>query len=97
MRTCDVIVVGGGLAGVSAAKGLQAGAGLATRDLCEGIGPAIRSGRRAADAILKGTEYTLADVTGASLGGGWITRLTDFSFTHGAGRELPDAAIWPIA
>ena len=71
-------------------------AGLATRDLCEGIGPAIRSGRRAADAILKGVEYTLADVTGASLGGGWITRLVDFSFTRGAGRDLPEAAIRPI-
>jgi flavin-dependent dehydrogenase len=70
-------------------------AGLATRDLCEGIGPAIRSGRRAADAILKGTAYTLADVTGASLGGGWITRLVDFRFTRGAGRELPDPAIQP--
>jgi flavin-dependent dehydrogenase len=71
-------------------------AGLATRDLCEGIGPAIRSGRRAAAAILNGTEYTLADVTGASLGGGWITRLVDFGFTRGAGRELPEQGIQPI-
>ena len=30
-------------------------AGLATRDLAEGIGPAVRSGQRAADAILGNT------------------------------------------
>jgi flavin-dependent dehydrogenase len=84
VRTCDVIVVGGGLAGVSAAKGLQAGAGLATRDLCEGIGPAIRSGQRAARAIVSGTPYTLEDVTGASLGGGLISRSMDWAFTRGA-------------
>jgi flavin-dependent dehydrogenase len=70
-------------------------AGLATRDLCEGIGPAVRSGLRAADSILNGTEYSLADVTGASLGGGWITRLVDWGFTRGAGRELPDVAVAP--
>jgi flavin-dependent dehydrogenase len=61
-------------------------AGLATRDMCEGIGPAIRSGLKAADAILHGTEYRLDDVTGASLGGGLATRLLDWSFTRGAGR-----------
>src|SRR5215475_1418549 len=43
-------------------------AGLATRDLGEGIGPAIRSGLRAAGAILQGGEYQLEDVTGVSLG-----------------------------
>jgi menaquinone-9 beta-reductase len=64
-------------------------AGLATRDLCEGIGPAIRSGLRAADAILLGHDYDLGDVTGASLGGGWITRLVDWGFTRGAGRPAP--------
>jgi flavin-dependent dehydrogenase len=58
-------------------------AGLATRDLCEGIGPAIRSGQRAADAIVSGAEYTLEDVTGASLGGGLISRTMDWSFTRG--------------
>jgi flavin-dependent dehydrogenase len=63
-------------------------AALATRDLCEGIGPAIRSGLRAADAILTGAAYDLADVTGASLGGGWITRLVDWGFTRGAGRAV---------
>jgi flavin-dependent dehydrogenase len=66
-------------------------AGLATRDLCEGIGPAIRSGQRAADAILKGSTYELTGATGASLGGGWISRWMDWAFTHGAsaGAEAP--------
>ena len=62
-------------------------AGLATRDLCEGIGPAIRSGQRAAQAILTGTEYALDGVTGASLGGGVVTRCMDWAFTRGAGHE----------
>jgi flavin-dependent dehydrogenase len=61
-------------------------AGLATRDMCEGIGPAIRSGLKAADSILTGAEYRLDDVTGASLGGGLATRLLDWAFTRGAGR-----------
>ncbi len=60
--------------------------GLATRDLCEGIGPAIRSGLRAADSILHAAPYELADVTGASLGGGWISRMVDWGFTRGAGK-----------
>jgi menaquinone-9 beta-reductase len=61
-------------------------AGLATRDLCEGIGPAVRSGVRAAEAILHGAPYELADVTGASMGGGWISRMIDWGFTRGIGR-----------
>jgi menaquinone-9 beta-reductase len=43
-------------------------AGLATRDLGEGIGPAIRSGLRAAQAILEGAPYRLEDATGLSIG-----------------------------
>ena len=43
-------------------------AGLASRDLGEGIGPAIRSGLRAAQSILEGTPYRLDDVTGLSVG-----------------------------
>jgi flavin-dependent dehydrogenase len=61
-------------------------AGLATRDMCEGIGPAIRSGFRAADAILDTRKtYSLEDVTGASLGGGLASRMLDWAFTRGAG------------
>jgi flavin-dependent dehydrogenase len=62
-------------------------AGLATRDMCEGIGPAIRSGLRAAESILGGAAYRLDDVTGASLGGGMATRLLDWGFTRGAGLK----------
>jgi len=43
-------------------------AGLASRDLGEGIGPAIRSGLRAARAILANEPYGLDDVTGLSIG-----------------------------
>ena len=43
-------------------------AGLATRDLGEGIGPAIRSGRRAARAIIAREPYRLDEVTGLSVG-----------------------------
>jgi len=43
-------------------------AGLASRDLGEGIGPAIRSGLRAAQTILEATPYQLDDVTGLSVG-----------------------------
>jgi flavin-dependent dehydrogenase len=42
-------------------------AGLATRDLGEGIGPAVRSGLRAAEAILEDAPYELEDVTGLSV------------------------------
>jgi menaquinone-9 beta-reductase len=67
-------------------------AGLATRDLCEGIGPAIRSGQRAAEAIVQGGSYELASVTGASLGGGLLTRWMDRAFTGGAAQSVVAAA-----
>lgn len=38
-------------------------AGLATNDLAEGIGPAVESGLRAADAIATGKPYSLAGIT----------------------------------
>jgi flavin-dependent dehydrogenase len=66
-------------------------AGLATRDMCEGIGPAVRSGLKAADSILRGADYRLDDVTGASLGGGLATRLLDWGLTRGAGLKPPAA------
>lgn len=61
-------------------------AGLATRDLCEGIGPAVRSGILAASAITGGEPYDLSQVTGSSLGGGLVSRAVDWGFTRGAGR-----------
>lgn len=44
-------------------------AGLATRDMCEGIGPAVESGLLAATAIVSGSDYALhgiASLTGNS-------------------------------
>jgi flavin-dependent dehydrogenase len=63
-------------------------AGLATRDLCEGIGPAVRSGLRAADAIIDGREYQIGDITGASLGGGIVSRVVDWAFTRGVAAAV---------
>lgn len=37
-------------------------AGLATRDMCEGIGPAVKSGLLVAESIASGTEYSLAAI-----------------------------------
>jgi flavin-dependent dehydrogenase len=68
-------------------------AGLATRDMAEGIGPAIRSGIRAADSILDGVPYRLDDVTGASLGGGWVSRGLDWAMTRGLPRAVPAARV----
>ncbi len=48
--------------------------GLATRDMCEGIGPAVRSGLLAARAIVTGTDYSLADI-GKFSGTGFASRL----------------------
>lgn len=55
-------------------------AGLATRDMCEGIGPAIRSGLRAADTIANGDAYTLDAVSRTSLQQGWIARFLERRF-----------------
>ena len=62
-------------------------AGLATRDMAEGIGPAVRSGLAAAEAIVSGAEYRLTEVTGASFGGGAASRLLDWAMTRGAARD----------
>ena len=43
-------------------------AGLSTLDMGEGIGPAIKSGLMAADAILHGTDYSVASIPRYSLG-----------------------------
>ncbi|MCJ7814446.1 MAG: NAD(P)/FAD-dependent oxidoreductase [Xanthomonadales bacterium] len=40
--------------------------GLATRDMCEGIGPAIESALLAAQSILTGSEYSLAGIKSLS-------------------------------
>ena len=54
-------------------------AGLATRDMCEGIGPAVQSGILAAKAIVTGSEYSLQNVAGLS-GRGWPSRLLERQF-----------------
>jgi len=64
-------------------------AGLASRDLGEGIGPAIRSGLRAAAAILDGHPYHLEDVTGmsiASIARSMLTRAARPFGAHGRRR-----------
>lgn len=55
-------------------------AGLATVDMCEGIGPAIRSGRLVAEAITGGGEYSL-DSIGRLSGTGLASRLLERRFT----------------
>jgi menaquinone-9 beta-reductase len=67
-------------------------AGLATRDMGEGIGPAIRSGRRAARSILEDAPYHLDDVTGTSIGHNLPSRLLDWALTRGAGRGGTDTS-----
>ncbi len=42
-------------------------AALATKDMGEGIGPAVRSGILAAEAIIRGTEYSVASIPAFSL------------------------------
>jgi len=53
--------------------------GLATRDMCEGIGPAIKSGLLAARAIASGEEYSVARIDKFS-GGGIASRLLERKF-----------------
>jgi len=54
-------------------------AGLATRDMCEGIGPAVKSGLLAARSIVSGNEYSLAGIDRCS-GGGLASRLLERQF-----------------
>ncbi|MDH4047515.1 MAG: NAD(P)/FAD-dependent oxidoreductase [Gammaproteobacteria bacterium] len=52
-------------------------AGLATRDMCEGIGPAIRSGKLAAKSIADDSEYSLSALmgySGQSIVSKWLER-----------------------
>ncbi len=65
--------------------------GLATRDMCEGIGPAIRSGLLAADAIVNSREYSLQGIAALS-GGGWPSRWLERRF---AGANKTRATLLP--
>lgn len=53
--------------------------GLATRDMCEGIGPAVKSGIRAARSIATGANYSLDDIDEFS-GGGFASRFLESRF-----------------
>ena len=54
--------------------------GLATRDMCEGIGPAIRSGHLAAAAITSGADYALKTVSAFSSDIGLVKKLLEYMF-----------------
>jgi len=54
--------------------------GLATRDLCEGIGPAIRSGHLAAESILTGVEYSLEAIDAYSAEHAIVRKLLEYFF-----------------
>ncbi len=53
--------------------------GLATTDMAEGIGPAIRSGLFAADAITQGSEYSVANLARYSIHKPWARWLLDMA------------------
>ncbi len=65
-------------------------AGLATRDLGEGIGPAIRSALHAAQAIIAGAPYRLDEVTRLSVGS--IARSMFARVPGGSGARASGAA-----
>jgi flavin-dependent dehydrogenase len=53
--------------------------GLATRDMCEGIGPAVKSGLLAANSIVTGAEYSLAGISELS-GSGFVSKILERKF-----------------
>jgi len=67
-------------------------AGLATRDLCEGIGPAVRSGLMAADAIVTGAEYSLATIARYTSDRSLVYRSLEFMFVERERKRLARAS-----
>lgn len=59
-------------------------AGLATRDLCEGIGPAVRSGLMAARSVTRGAAYELEVLARYSSSSRLMARFLDYGF-HASG------------
>lgn len=52
--------------------------GLATRDLCEGIGPAVHSGHLAAQSIISRSDYSVDSVSAFSTGRNLVRRLLEY-------------------
>ena len=76
-----------GAAGSRAGNAFVVGdaAGLATRDMCEGIGPAVQSGLMAARTILGRKEYDLGSIGAHTLGQPLARRALDYAFTGNRG------------
>jgi len=66
--------------------------GLATRDMCEGIGPAIRSGQLAASAITAGADYSLDQVSAFSADITLVRKLLEYMFVGRRARAAGDTA-----
>jgi flavin-dependent dehydrogenase len=56
-------------------------AGLATRDMAEGIGPAVKSGILAAESIINNGKYDLSSIKKYSSGNSLINRVTEYFLT----------------
>lgn len=59
--------------------------GLATRDLCEGIGPAVRSGIAAANAITTGESYSLQSISPFTSSYGLVKHGLEYAYLHRTG------------
>ncbi len=57
-------------------------AGLATRDRCEGTGPAVRSGLLAAGAIAGQRAYNPTAIGAHTSGNAWLSRLLALKYLH---------------
>ena len=60
-------------------------AALSTRDMCEGIGPAVRSALLAANSIVTGTDYSVDSISALS-GTGWVSRKLEQRFAGEASQ-----------
>lgn len=67
-------------------------AGLATRDMCEGIGPAVFSGQRAAEAIAGGKPYTLDGIPRFSISRPLFHKALEYFFVAREQRRLARVA-----
>jgi flavin-dependent dehydrogenase len=56
-------------------------AALATIDMAEGIGPAVKSGRLAAESILTGKNYSVDEIAAYSFKYRWLVKMIDYIFS----------------